>query len=175
MNYYDKAFRQNLSELLTSYRKMLEQASVVSADQNYNILVNEKIKKVDEALKIVKPSTFDFLTERKIEKLQTDEYLKQKAAEYDKKVDEVKKEYEIKLELAKQELRESIKAELKRERDEKKRLKKAKKNQAILELIKAENTLPDRTSEKNCAVENLNEPESDNSEDFPEPEFDSIE
>lgn len=36
------------------------------------------IKKVDEAYKIVSPSPFDFLSERKLEKLQTDKFLQQK-------------------------------------------------------------------------------------------------
>lgn len=174
MTYYDKAFRKSLLELLAGYRKMLEQASVASSEQNYNILVNEKIKKVDEAFKIVKPSTFDFLTERKIEKLQADEYLKEKEAE-------IKKEYEAKLELAKQELRESIKAELKREREKK---KKRKREQAAMDMLpvllknmqtSGGDIQPDETDSSNDGEIKSDEQDNDDFTDFPEPEIESIE
>ena len=69
MKYYDGEFRTALIELLTSYRKFLEQASIASTDQNYTILVNNTIKKIDEYIKIIKPSMFDFLSVGKIEKL----------------------------------------------------------------------------------------------------------
>ena len=174
MTYYDKAFRRSLLEPLTSYRKMLEQASVASSEQNYNILVNEKMSKVDEALKIVKPSTFDFLTERKIEKLQADEYLKERESE-------IQKEYEVKLELAKQELRESIKAELKREREKK---KKRKREQAAMDMLpvllknmqtSGGDIQPDETALSDYGEVKNHEQGNDDFTDFPEPEFEGIE
>ena len=153
---------------------MLEQASVASSEQNYNILVNEKMRKVDEALKIVKPSTFDFLTERKIEKLQADEYLKKRAAE-------IKKEYEVKLELAKRELRESIKAELKREREKK---KKRKREQAAMDMLpvllknmqtSGGDIQPDETASGSNGEAKSDEQGNDDFTDFSEPEFEGIE
>ena len=52
MRYYDTDFRDNLSELLTNYRKMLTHASA-SNDKNYGVLISGEIKEVDKALKIV--------------------------------------------------------------------------------------------------------------------------
>lgn len=78
MNYYDSNFRKNLLELLSSCRKMLRQVELSSTDKEYNFFITDMIKKVDEAYKIVSPSPFDFLSERKLEKLQTDKFLQQK-------------------------------------------------------------------------------------------------
>ena len=105
MKYYDAEFRKALMELLTSYRKFLEQASLASTEQNYTILVNNTIKKIDEYINIIKPSMFDFLSAGKIEKLQEDEFLKRKAEEleqcFEERVNSVVAEKIAELEKAK--------------------------------------------------------------------------
>ena len=45
MMYFDSEFRKALSEILGNYRKSLEQALIGSSDQNYTILINDRIKK----------------------------------------------------------------------------------------------------------------------------------
>lgn len=92
MNYYDSNFRKNLLELLSSCKKMLRQVELSSTDKEYNFFITDTIKKVDEVYKIVRPSPFDFLSERKLEKLQADEFLKQKADELDQKLQSVRKD-----------------------------------------------------------------------------------
>lgn len=92
MNYYDSNFRKNLLDLLSSCKKMLRQVELSSTDKEYNFFITDTIKKVDEVYKIVRPSPFDFLSERKLEKLQADEFLKQKADELDQKLQSVRKD-----------------------------------------------------------------------------------
>ena len=84
MMYFDSEFRRALSEILGNYRKSLEQALIGSSDQNYTILINDRIKKIDEYQKIIKPSLLDSLTTAKIQKLQGKEFLKNKAEELEK-------------------------------------------------------------------------------------------
>ena len=109
MKYFDTEFRKFLEDLLGAFRKFLEQARISSKDQNYIILVNETVGKIDKALKIVKPSAFDFLSVGKIQKLQEDEFLKQKAVELEQSFEErVKAETEK----AAEELRKSIRSSL---------------------------------------------------------------
>ena len=90
--YYDSRFRKSLLELLSSCRKMLQQIELSSTDKYYNFFITDTIKKVDKAYKIVRPSRFDFLSEGKLEKLQADEFLKQKADELDQKLQSVRKD-----------------------------------------------------------------------------------
>ena len=112
MKYFDTEFRKFLEDLLGAFRKFLEQARISSKDQNYIILVNETVGKVDKAVKIVKPSAFDFLFVGKIQKLQEDEFLKQKAVELEQSFEErVKAETEK----AAEELRKSIRSSLEKE------------------------------------------------------------
>lgn len=106
MNYYDKSTREELIVLLTGYRKLLEQSRIAAQDQSYNILVTDRIKRIDEMIKTVKPSAFDFLTERKIEKLQSEKYLQQQLETAKVKM--------------KEQLRTEITDELKKECEEKK-------------------------------------------------------
>ena len=103
--YYDSRFRKSLLELLSSCRKMFQQIELSSTDKDYNFFIIDAIKKVDEAYKIVSPSPFDFLSEKKLEKLQSDEFLKQKADELDKKLKSVRKDVA-------DELREKIEKEI---------------------------------------------------------------
>lgn len=129
MNYYDSSFRKNLLELLSSCRKMLQQVELSSTDKNYNFFITDTIKKVDEACKIISPSPFDFLTEKKIKKLQSDEFLKQKTEEIREKV---KQEYREQLtKEIQEELMPKIKEEYKQEREIKKAKKKARKAKAL--------------------------------------------
>lgn len=103
--YYDSRFRKSLLELLSSCRKMFQQIELSSTDKDYNFFITDTIKKVDEAYKIVSPSPFDFLSEKKLEKLQSDEFLKQKADELDKKLKSVRRDVA-------DELREKIEKEM---------------------------------------------------------------
>lgn len=108
MKYYDSIFRKGLLELLSSCRKVLQQVELSSADKNYNFFLTDTIKKVDEACKIISPSPFDFLTEKKLEKLQSDEFLKQKAEEYDAKLEHIRNDIA-------DELREKLREEIMQE------------------------------------------------------------
>lgn len=144
MNYYDNTFRNNLIEMLGNYRKMLSQIEM-SGDKGYgNIFVSESIKKVDEAIKIIKPSAFDFLTEKKIEKIQTSEYYKQIEKTTEEKLkeqirQELEKDYRQKLiDEVKAELEPKIREELKKEREERKAKKKAQKQEESLKKIQTE-------------------------------------
>lgn len=165
--YYDSRFRKGLLELLLSCRKMLQQVELSSTDKEYNFFITDTIKKVDEAYKIVSPSPFDFLTERKLEKLQSDEFLRKKAEEYDEKIKHIRKDVadelreklkkeimqqyqeklteEIKEEVIKEyreKLTKEIRAELtpiiKEECKQERKLKKARKRAKTLELIQNE-------------------------------------
>ena len=99
-------------ELLNNFRKFLEQASIGSTDQNYTILVNNTIKKIDEYIKIIKPSMFDFLSVGKIEKLQEDEFLKHKAEELEQSFEErVKAETEKAIAKVERSIRERLESE----------------------------------------------------------------
>lgn len=167
MNYYDSNFRKNLLDLLSSCKKMLRQVELSSTDKEYNFFITDTIKKVDEVYKIVRPSPFDFLSERKLEKLQADEFLKQKADELDQKLQSVRKDvtnelqekiqkemlqqYKEKLteEIQEQVIKEyreqltkEIRAELtpiiKEECKQERKLKKARKRAKTLELIQNE-------------------------------------
>ena len=112
MKYFDAEFRKALMELLNNFRKFLEQASIGSTDQNYTILVNNTIKKIDEYIKIIKPSMFDFLSVGKIEKLQEDEFLKHKAEELEQSFEErVKTETEKAIAKVEKSIREAIESE----------------------------------------------------------------
>lgn len=167
MNYYDSNFRKNLLELLSSCRKMLRQVELSSTDKEYNFFITDTIKKVDEAYKIISPSPFDFLSERKIEKLQADKFLKQKADELDHRLESVRKDVanELREKLKKEimqrykeklteeiqeqvikEYREQLTAEIraeltpiiKEECKQERKLKKARKRAKTLELIQNE-------------------------------------
>lgn len=186
MNYYDSNFRKNLLELLSSCRKMLRQVELSSTDKEYNFFITDMIKKVDEAYKIVSPSPFDFLSEKKLEKLQSDEFLKQKADELDKKLKSVRKDvadelrekiekemlqqYKEKLTEEIQEqvikdyrklLTEEIRAELtpiiKEECKQERKLKKARKRAKTLELIQNEVLSIVPEAQSKTSNDNLNE------------------
>lgn len=186
MNYYDSNFRKNLLELLSSCRKMLRQVELSSTDKEYNFFITDMIKKVDEAYKIVSPSPFDFLSERKLEKLQSDEFLKQKADELDKKLKSVRKDvadelrekiekemlqqYKEKLTEEIQEqvikdyrklLTEEIRAELtpiiKEECKQERKLKKARKRAKTLELIQNEILSISQETKAKASNDNANE------------------
>lgn len=108
MRYYDNAFRKNLIDMLNTYRRILSQIEL-SQDKNFsNIFISDSIKKIDEAVKIIKPSAFDFLTEKKIEKLQTSEYLKQET-------EKTQKEFEAKEKQLKQETENQLREKLAKE------------------------------------------------------------
>ena len=84
MRYYDNDFRKNLQEILKTYRGMLtRQIATADDDNNKNNLplLESQIKQIDEALKIIKPSMTDILTERKIEKLQKENFCNAKVEE----------------------------------------------------------------------------------------------
>ena len=202
MNYYDSNFRKNLLELLSSCRKMLRQVELSSTDKEYNFFITDMIKKVDEAYKIVSPSPFDFLSERKLEKLQTDKFLQQKLESVRKDVanelrEKIQKEmlqqYKEKLtEEIREQLTKEIRAELtpiiKEECKQERKLKKARKRAKTLELIQNEilNISPEtqttsddnsgKNLQQNIEVDNI---ESDTDEDefdvAPEPDIDNIE
>ncbi len=152
MSYYDAATRNAIIELLDGYRKMLEQSRIASQDESYRILITDRIKKIEEIKKEIKPSPFDFLTERKIEKLQSDKYLQQQ------------------LETAKAEmkgqLRAEIAAELKKEREEKKKRKKEKKEAKVKTEMQPEELLAMLVQQVKQSSDN----ESIDTEDEPEPE-----
>jgi hypothetical protein len=101
---------------LGNYRKSLEQALIGSSDQNYTILINDRIKKIDEYQKIIKPSLLDSLTTAKIQKLQGKEFLKNKAEELEKSYED-----KLKTEVAakEQDLQKSIRETLDKEFAEK--------------------------------------------------------
>ena len=186
MNYYDSNFRKNLLDLLSSCKKMLRQAELSSTDKEYNFFITDMIKKVDEAYKIVSPSPFDFLSERKLEKLQTDKFLKQKADELDQKLQSVRKDvtnelqekiqkemlqqYKEKLTEEIQEqvikdyrklLTEEIRAELtpiiKEECKQERKLKKARKRAKTLELIQNEILSISQETKAKASNDNANE------------------
>ena len=123
MKYFDGEFRKALMELLLTIRKLLEQSAIGSKDQNFTILINDIIKKIDEYSKIVKPAFFDFLEVSKIQKLQEDEFLKKKAEELEQSFEE-----RVKAAVAEKEteLEKSIRAELEKEFEKKAREPKKK-------------------------------------------------
>lgn len=182
MNYYDSNFRKNLLELLSSCRKMLRQVELSSTDKEYNFFITDMIKKVDEAYKIVSPSPFDFLSERKLEKLQTDKFLQQKLENVEQDVanelrEKIQKEmlqqYKEKLtEEIREQLTKEIRAELtpiiKEECKQERKLKKARKRAKTLELIQNEilNISPE------TQIKTSDEDEFDVA---PEPDIDNIE
>lgn len=143
MKYYDTIFRNNLIDILGNYRKVLSQIEL-SSDKSYNnIFISESIKKIDEAIKIIKPAAFDFLTEKKIEKIQTSEYYKQMEKEIedrlkDKIRQETEQQFREKLtEEIKAELEPKIREELKKEKEARKAKKKAQKNAEQLEQVQS--------------------------------------
>ena len=101
MTYYEKEFRTFLIGILNDYRKMIESSLASSQDPNYHHLSNYRKNQIDEAIRTIKPSSFDALRASKIEKLQEEKFLKQKAeenkAEYEKQAEALKQEYEVKL------------------------------------------------------------------------------
>ena len=112
MKYFDGEFRKALMELLLTIRKLLEQSAIGSKDQNFTILINDIIKKIDEYSKIVKPAFFDFLEVSKIQKLQEDEFLKKKAEELEQSFEErVKAETEKAVAKVERSIRERLESE----------------------------------------------------------------
>ena len=120
MTYYDDTIRKRITEQLKGYRSMLEQTLISASDQNLHLLANERIKQLDELLKILKPSPFDFLTKKEIRKIQESRYLQQKEAE-------LKQQFEEKLQTAQNEIRAEIESEYQKRRNEKKKRKKTKR------------------------------------------------
>lgn len=183
MKYYDTAFRSLLTEILSSYRKMLEQSIIATNEQNYQILVSDKIKKIDEVLKIIRPSIFDALTVQKIEKLQTEKFFQEKEVEYKKQAEQLKTDYEMKLELAKRELKEQLRTQieekLRKERAEKKKRKKAIKQQTAIDLLKnmqfSSNVLNDETADNSKTVTSETITVDEFTDDLPEFDMDNIE
>lgn len=168
MRYYDDVFRKNLIDILTTCRRVLSQIEL-SQDKNFNnIFLSDSIKKIDEACKIIKPSAFDFLTEKKIEKLHTSEYYKQMEKTIEKNLEEkIRQETEKNLreKLTKEirtELEPQIKAELKKERAERKAQKKAKNQQILIDRILKEalnanaNSISKETVNNNSLLEEKN-------------------
>ena len=112
MKYFDGEFRKALMDLLLTIRKLLEQSAIGSKDQNFTILINDIIKKIDEYSKIVKPAFFDFLEVSKIQKLQEDEFLKKKAEELEQSFEErVKAETEKAIAKVERSIRERLESE----------------------------------------------------------------
>lgn len=184
MRFYDAACRSLIAELLSGYRKMLEQTMIAANDQNYRILVSDKIKKIDEILKVIKPSMFDALTVQKIEKLQAEKFLTDKAAEYRQKEEQLRADYEAKLELTKCELadqlRPQIEEELRRERAERKKRKKAKKEsetaaamEILLKTVQNGQTAAVQPSHQSGQSDST--PDSEDDDMFPDPEIDTLE
>ena len=97
MKYYSKEFRLFLTGLLTGYRKMLEQSLASSTDSNYHLFANDVKKQIDEALKILKPTTFNS-TDKSFAKLQedTEEYLRKIEESYREKEEALEKRYQKK-------------------------------------------------------------------------------
>ena len=182
MNYYDNAIRKRIEEQLRGYRSMLEQAMINASDQNYHILAAERIKQIDELLKIIKPSPFDFLSKKEMRKIQESNYLKQKEAE-------IRQSYEEKLEKAKQDIRDEIERKNKKQRLEKKKRKKQKREAEellphILKKIQnAGNQQEVRETEKSDITENQKstrnaetDPKaSESNDDFPDETKENIE
>ena len=81
MTYYDDDFRKILLDILKTYRETLVQESLKPQNEESRPLITNQIKQVDEALKLVKPSIFDKLTPKKIEKLQKELFSKEKEEE----------------------------------------------------------------------------------------------
>ena len=52
MTYYDDTIRKRITEQLKGYRSMLEQTLISASDQNLHLLANERIKQLDELLKM---------------------------------------------------------------------------------------------------------------------------
>ena len=94
MKYYSKEFRLYLTGLLTGYRKMVEQSLASNTDSNYHLFANDVKKQIDEALKILKPTTFNS-TDKSFAKLQedTEEYLRRIEESYREKEESLEKRY----------------------------------------------------------------------------------
>ena len=149
MRYYDDVFRKNLIDMLNTYRRILSQMEL-SQDKNFNnIFISDSIKKIDEACKIIKPSAFDFLTEKKIEKLQTSEYFKQE-------IEKMQKEFEVKEKQLKQETEKNNKVleeKVRQETENQLREKLTKEIRAELETqIRKE--IADKATSENATISN---------------------
>lgn len=149
MRYYDNAFRKNLIDMLNTYRRILSQIEL-SQDKNFsNIFISDSIKKIDEAVKIIKPSAFDFLTEKKIEKLQTSEYLKQETEKTQKEFEAKEKQLEQETEKNNKVLEEKVRSETENQLRE----KLAKEIRAELETqIRKE--IADKATSENAIISN---------------------
>ena len=179
MTYYDDIIRKRITEQLKGYRSMLEQALISASDQNLHLLANERIKQLDELLKIIKPSPFDFLTKREIRKIQESSYLKQKEAE-------LKQQFEEKLLTAQNEIRAEIESEYQKMRNEKKKRKKTKREveELLPELLRnlqanSKTDVPEKPAiaEKTANIENT-EPEKtvvSDQDDFLDISLDTVE
>lgn len=152
MRYYDNAFRKNLIDMLNTYRRILSQIEL-SQDKNFsNIFISDSIKKIDEAVKIIKPSAFDFLTEKKIEKLQTSEYLKQETEKTQKEFEAKEKQLEQETEKNNKVLEEKVRSETENQLRE----KLAKEIRAELETqIRKE--IADKATSENARRNQINE------------------
>lgn len=159
MNYYDKEFRLSLIELLNNYRKILVQLET-EGDKTKVIFLSESISKVDRACQIIKPGFFDFLDEKKIQKLQESRYYKKLVeetkqavrAECDKEAEKsLRKKIEAEL---RAELTPKIKEELQAEKAKRKAAKKARKQaenmDEILEKIKIALSVETPTNQSNA-------------------------
>ena len=130
---------------------------------------------------------FDALTVQKIEKLQAEDFLKEKEAAYKKQAEQLKADYDARLELAKREiedkLRKQIEEELRKERAEKKKRKKTTKESeaamAMEILLKTvqQNGQPSAVSPSPPVKQTESTSDDEDADDdlFPDPELDSIE
>ena len=126
MKYYSKEFRIFVTGLLNGYRKMIEQSLASSKDMNYHMFANDEKKRIDEALKILKPTAFNS-TDGSFKKLQedTEEYLRQIEKGYQEKEEALKKsleeQIEARVQIAKREQEDEIRSNLAREFEQERR------------------------------------------------------
>lgn len=126
MKYYSKEFRLFVTGLLNGYRKMIEQSLASSKDMNYHMFANDEKKRIDEAIKILKPTAFNS-TDKSFQKLQedTEAYLKEMEKSYQKKEDELRKSLDAQInarvELAKKEQEDTIRSELAKQFEQEKK------------------------------------------------------
>lgn len=126
MKYYSKEFRIFVTGLLNGYRKMIEQSLASSKDMNYHMFANDEKKRIDEALKILKPTAFNS-TDKSFQKLQedTEAYLKEMEKSYQKKEEELRKSIEeqikARVELAKRQQEDEIRSNLAQQFEQEKR------------------------------------------------------
>ena len=185
MKYYSKEFRLFLTGLLTGYRKMIEQSLAQSQDSNYHLFANDVKKKIDEAVKILKPTAFNS-TDKSFQKLQeeVEEQMQKMEESYQKKEEELRKSLEeqinARVQIAKKEQEDSIRSELAQQFEQEKRtmisveclpelLQQFFAEKGVVQLSQAT-----QTSKTQKADSTSEESEDDHFDDIPIDENDSL-